>query len=157
MALYAERLAAESGWYEGDPMGLLGQLNAALFRARRLVVDTGLHAKRWSWQQAVDYLETESKAFTEAEVDRRSRFARTIVFLEPRPCTARYARRGSNGWIKARRSSATSRPGDSWKERRLALRYDPVNDRAHALPLRGAPGTRRRRYGRGLQGPRHPA
>jgi uncharacterized protein (DUF885 family) len=53
--LYAERLAAESGWYEGDPEGLLGQLESALFRARRLVVDTGLHAKRWTRQQAVDY------------------------------------------------------------------------------------------------------
>ena len=54
-ALYAERLAAESGWYEGDPEGLLGQLDSALFRARRLVVDTGLHAKRWTRQQAIDY------------------------------------------------------------------------------------------------------
>jgi uncharacterized protein (DUF885 family) len=68
--LYAERVAAESGWYEGDPIGLLGQLDAALFRARRLVVDTGLHAKRWTRQQAVDYLETETKEFTESEVDR---------------------------------------------------------------------------------------
>jgi len=53
--LYAERLAAESGWYEGDPEGLLGQLEAELFRARRLVVDTGLHAKHWTRQQAIDY------------------------------------------------------------------------------------------------------
>jgi uncharacterized protein (DUF885 family) len=53
--LYAERLAAESGWYEGDPEGLLGQLDSALFRARRLVVDTGLHAKRWTRQQAIDF------------------------------------------------------------------------------------------------------
>lgn len=53
--LYAEHLAAESGWYEGDPEGLLGQLDAELFRARRLVVDTGLHAKRWTRQQAIDY------------------------------------------------------------------------------------------------------
>ena len=54
-ALYAEQLAAESGWYEGDPQGLLGQLESALFRARRLVVDTGLHSKRWTRQQAIDY------------------------------------------------------------------------------------------------------
>jgi len=53
--LYAERLVAESGWYDGDPEGLLGQLNAELFRARRLVVDTGLHAKHWTRQQAIDY------------------------------------------------------------------------------------------------------
>ena len=54
-ALYAERLAAENGWYEGDSEGLLGQMNDALFRARRLVVDTGLHAKGWTRQQAIDY------------------------------------------------------------------------------------------------------
>jgi uncharacterized protein (DUF885 family) len=54
-ALYAERLAAEAGWYEDDPEGLLGQLAAALFRARRLVVDTGLHAKRWTREQAIAY------------------------------------------------------------------------------------------------------
>src|SRR5439155_17812205 len=53
--LYAERLAAEAGWYDGDPEGLLGQLDSELFRARRLVVDTGLHAKRWTRQQAIDY------------------------------------------------------------------------------------------------------
>jgi len=53
--LYAERLAAESGWYDGDLEGLLGQLDSALFRARRLVVDTGLHSKHWTRQQAIDY------------------------------------------------------------------------------------------------------
>jgi uncharacterized protein (DUF885 family) len=54
-ALYAEHLAAESGWYEGDPKGHLGQLNDELFRAKRLVVDTGLHAMHWTRQQAIDY------------------------------------------------------------------------------------------------------
>ena len=54
-ALYAERLAAENNWYEGDKVGRLGQLNSELFRARRLVVDTGLHAKKWTRQQAIDY------------------------------------------------------------------------------------------------------
>ena len=54
-ALYAEKLVAEEGWYEGDLEGQLGQLDAQLFRARRLVVDTGLHAKRWTRQQAIDY------------------------------------------------------------------------------------------------------
>src|SRR5437763_9638887 len=53
--LYAEKLAAESGWYQGDREGLLGQLDAELFRARRLVVDTGIHAKHWTRQQAIDY------------------------------------------------------------------------------------------------------
>jgi uncharacterized protein (DUF885 family) len=40
-ALYSERLAAESGWYAGDLEGRLGQLDGELWRARRLVVDTG--------------------------------------------------------------------------------------------------------------------
>jgi len=53
--LYAERLASESGWYDGDPEGQLGQLYDALWRARRLVVDTGLHAKHWTRKQAIDY------------------------------------------------------------------------------------------------------
>jgi uncharacterized protein (DUF885 family) len=53
--LYAERLASEEGWYEGDIEGQLGQLSYELFRARRLVVDTGLHAKHWTRQQGIDY------------------------------------------------------------------------------------------------------
>jgi uncharacterized protein (DUF885 family) len=54
-ALYAERLAIDQGWYAGDDIGLLGALDAQLFRARRLVVDTGLHAKRWTREQAIAY------------------------------------------------------------------------------------------------------
>ncbi len=54
-ALYAEQLATENNWYEGDVKGLIGQLNAELFRARRLVVDTGLHAMKWTRQQGIDY------------------------------------------------------------------------------------------------------
>ena len=54
-ALYAERLALEHDWYAGDAHALLGALGSQLFRARRLVVDTGLHAKRWTREQAIDY------------------------------------------------------------------------------------------------------
>jgi uncharacterized protein (DUF885 family) len=53
--LYAERLARESGWYGDDIEGLLGALDSELFRARRLVVDTGLHAMKWTRQQGIDY------------------------------------------------------------------------------------------------------
>jgi uncharacterized protein (DUF885 family)/quercetin dioxygenase-like cupin family protein len=53
--LYAERLAMESDWYKDDPIGLIGALDSELFRARRLVVDTGIHAKHWTRQQAIDY------------------------------------------------------------------------------------------------------
>ena len=54
-ALYAEQLAAENGWYEGDIPGHLGQLQGELFRAKRLVADTGLHTQHWTRQQAIDY------------------------------------------------------------------------------------------------------
>jgi uncharacterized protein (DUF885 family) len=53
--LYAEQIAVELGWYEGDLRGQLGQLAGELFRARRLVVDTGLHVMGWTRQQAIDY------------------------------------------------------------------------------------------------------
>jgi uncharacterized protein (DUF885 family) len=54
-ALYAERLAIDNGWYADDPNALLGALDSQLFRARRLVVDTGLHAKKWTREQAIAY------------------------------------------------------------------------------------------------------
>lgn len=55
-ALYAERLVAELGFYENDVYGDLGRLQAEAFRAARLVVDTGIHAKRWTFDQAVDFM-----------------------------------------------------------------------------------------------------
>lgn len=55
-ALYAEQLADEIGLYADDPMGRLGFLQALRFRAARLVVDTGLHDKRWSREQAVQWM-----------------------------------------------------------------------------------------------------
>ncbi|HUE88262.1 MAG TPA: DUF885 domain-containing protein [Vicinamibacterales bacterium] len=54
-ALYAEQLADELGAYENDPVGRLGYLQSIAFRACRLVVDTGLHAKRWTREQGVQY------------------------------------------------------------------------------------------------------
>ncbi|HEX8897887.1 MAG TPA: DUF885 domain-containing protein [Chthoniobacterales bacterium] len=55
-ALYTEWLAKEAGWYDGDPFGDLGRLQAELFRAVRLVVDTGIHAKRWPREKAITYM-----------------------------------------------------------------------------------------------------
>jgi uncharacterized protein (DUF885 family) len=54
-ALYAEQLADELGAFEGDPVGRLGYLQSIAFRACRLVVDTGIHAKRWTREQAVQF------------------------------------------------------------------------------------------------------
>jgi uncharacterized protein (DUF885 family) len=62
--LYAERLAAELGWYKNDLMSDLGRLNGELFRARRLVTDTGIHAKRWTREQSIAY------GIPQSEVDR---------------------------------------------------------------------------------------
>lgn len=55
-ALYSEALAVEMGMYTNDPYSDLGRLNAELFRAVRLVVDTGLHHKRWTREQAIQYM-----------------------------------------------------------------------------------------------------
>lgn len=56
-ALYAEQLMAETGIYKDDPAGDLGRLQAEMFRSVRLVVDTGLHRKRWTPEQAATYLQ----------------------------------------------------------------------------------------------------
>jgi uncharacterized protein (DUF885 family) len=52
--LYAEQLADEMGMYANDPWGRLGYLQSMTFRASRLVVDTGIHAKGWTREQAID-------------------------------------------------------------------------------------------------------
>lgn len=71
-ALYSERVADELGVYEGDPLGRIGYLQAYLFRAVRLVVDSGMHSRRWSREQAVRYMvenaaEPETSAVREIE------------------------------------------------------------------------------------------
>ena len=71
-ALYSEQLAEEMGMYEGDPLGRIGYLHDALFRAVRMVVDSGMHAKRWSREKAIGYYidvlgDKEASATTEIE------------------------------------------------------------------------------------------
>jgi len=61
-ALYSEQVAYELGLYENDPFGDLGRLQAELFRAVRLVVDTGLHDKRWTREQAISYMAKQTGA-----------------------------------------------------------------------------------------------
>ena len=72
-AVYAEQLADEMGQYDGDPYGRLGFLRWQIWRAARLVVDTGIHSGHWTREQAIAYL-TETTGDTPAvialEVDR---------------------------------------------------------------------------------------
>jgi uncharacterized protein (DUF885 family) len=72
-ALYAEQLADEFGLYADDTLGRLGYLQAQRFRAARLVVDTGLHHKRWTREQAIKSLVDQTgraEAAARSEVDR---------------------------------------------------------------------------------------
>ncbi len=72
-ALYAEALAAEMGMYKDDPFGDLGRLRDELHRAIRLVVDTGMHARKWSREKAIDYMvatEGVDPASAESEIER---------------------------------------------------------------------------------------
>jgi len=72
-ALYSETLGDEFGAYEGDPVGQLGYLQSISFRACRLVVDSGLHAKRWTREQAIEWFASTNgsgKAEVSSEVDR---------------------------------------------------------------------------------------
>jgi uncharacterized protein (DUF885 family) len=72
-ALYAEQLADELGVYDNDAFGRLGYLQSIAFRACRLVVDTGLHAKRWTREQAIQWFASTNGSSVEevtGEVDR---------------------------------------------------------------------------------------
>ncbi|WP_243395783.1 DUF885 domain-containing protein [Sphingomonas oleivorans] len=72
-ALYAERLAADLGAYRADRHGDIGRLQDELFRAVRLVVDTGLHHHRWSRERAIAYMRQQTGAAESrvtAEVER---------------------------------------------------------------------------------------
>lgn len=68
-ALYAEKLMYENGCY-GDPLSELGYLQSELFRAARLVIDTGIHYKRWSRREALNYLEETTGLSWGNEIDR---------------------------------------------------------------------------------------
>lgn len=59
-ALYAQQLADELGVYDDFPAGRLGYLQSLAFRACRMVVDTGLHAKRWTRDQGIDFFVREN-------------------------------------------------------------------------------------------------
>jgi uncharacterized protein (DUF885 family) len=68
--LYAEQLMDEAGAYHDDPLGRLGYLRSATFRAARLVVDTGMHAKRWSREQAMEAMRSATGGPATTEIER---------------------------------------------------------------------------------------
>jgi uncharacterized protein (DUF885 family) len=79
-ALYAEQLAAELGWYADDPYADLGRLQAEAFRAARLVVDTGIHTMRWTWDEAMEFFVENTGYEPGDSVDPEIQIARYIVW-----------------------------------------------------------------------------
>lgn len=73
-ALYAEKLAREIGAYADDPYGELGYLDSELFRAVRLVVDTGIHHKQWTREQAIAYMESHTASAHDSVVSEIERY-----------------------------------------------------------------------------------
>jgi uncharacterized protein (DUF885 family) len=73
-ALYTEKLAREMGMYKDDPYSELGYLDSELLRAVRLVVDTGIHFKRWTRQQAIEYMDAHTASPHEAVVTEIERY-----------------------------------------------------------------------------------
>ena len=87
-ALYAEQLGDELGVYDDDPLGRLGYLQSIAFRACRLVVDTGLHAKRWTREQAIHWFATTNGSPRRGRPERGRpllRLARPGLRLQGRP------------------------------------------------------------------------
>ena len=113
-ALYAERVADELGVYADDPFGRIGYLQSYLFRAVRLVVDSGLHHQRWSREQAVRYM-MDNAAEPEGSRGPRDRallrLARPGLRLQGRPDSDRQpSRRGRAGDGHAVRHQGLPRP-----------------------------------------------
>jgi len=123
-ALYAERLVADDmNLYADDPLGDLGRLQAEMFRAVRLVVDTGMHAKKWSREKAIDYM-LEKTGNSEADVIRE--IERYVVW----PGQATAYKTGQLAILKIR-ADAESQLGDQFN---LKAFHDIVLDNG-ALPL----------------------
>ncbi|HEY8615926.1 DUF885 domain-containing protein [Phenylobacterium sp.] len=101
--LYAEQLADELGAYEGDPLGRIGYLQSLQFRAVRVVVDTGMHARRWSRERATDYM-VQKTGFV------RSRAQREIDRYAIWPGQACSYKIGHTEWVRIR-EEARARAG----------------------------------------------
>jgi uncharacterized protein (DUF885 family) len=94
-ALYAEQLADEMGVYKDYPLGRAGFLQSFLFRAARLVVDTGLHTKKWTREQATDYM-VQTTGFARP---RSQREVERYCVLIGQACSYKV---GHTAWVRAR-------------------------------------------------------
>lgn len=105
-ALYSEQLADEMGMYDGDPLGQVGYLQSLLFRATRLVVDSGMHAKRWSREKATDYLIATTgiaRGRSQGEIDR-------YTVWPGQACSYKI---GHTVWVRLR-DEARAKAGANW-------------------------------------------
>ena len=105
-AHYAEQLADEMGFYDANPLGRIGYLQALLYRAVRLVVDTGMHAKRWTREQSTRY-------FIEATGFLQGRVQREVDRYSIWPGQACAYKIGHNEWVRLRQL-AEARVGASF-------------------------------------------
>ena len=120
--LYAEQLADEMGVYENDPFGQIGYLQSLMFRAARLVVDTGLHHKRWSREQGIRYM---VDALGDKETTITTEVERYCVW----PGQACSYKVGHATWVKAREAARA----------RLGSRFDIRQFHDAGLNLGGVP------------------
>jgi uncharacterized protein (DUF885 family) len=120
-ALYAQEVAAELGVYESDPFGRIGELQSQLFRAARIVVDTGLHHKRWTLHEAVNWM-------VENAGERPQSTLREVVRYSVYPGQACSFKVGANR-IRAAREAAAAQMGAQFDQRAfhdLVLESGPV-------------------------------
>lgn len=94
-ALYAEQLSDEMGAYQDDPLARLGYLASLLFRASRLVVDSGLHHKRWSREKAIRYM-------VDTLGDKETSVTREVERYCVQPGQASSYMLGHQAWVEAR-------------------------------------------------------
>ena len=99
--LYAEQLADELGAYENDPVGQIGYLQSLMFRAARLVVDTGIHSKGWSREEGIRYM---MEAYGDQEGAATSEVERYCGW----PGQACAYKVGHNEWVRLREKAKTS-------------------------------------------------
>lgn len=122
--LYAEQLADEIGAYENDPFGQIGYLQSLMFRAARLVVDSGLHHKRWSREQGIRYM-------VDALGDQESSIATEVERYCVWPGQASSYKVGHTTWVRLREDA----------KKRLGARFDIKGFHDTGLNLGGVPLT----------------